>query len=80
MDNAQKKGLEWPNSAQQGDPIRGMIVCGEGQFTQPKHVWETINGPGGFKVERCKANFAVSNRPPDMYARALVCVRTEHLC
>ena len=66
VDNAKSQGLEWPNAEQLGDPIRGMVVCGKHRYKQPKHVWDTISGSGGFHVQVCKVNMVASNRPPDM--------------
>ena len=62
--DAKRQGLAWPNIAQLGDAIRGMIVCGTGQYNQPKHVWETIRS--AFKVQVCKVNWPKDDRPPDM--------------
>ena len=63
--DAKGQGLAWPNMAQLGDPIRGMIVCGSGQHKQPKQVWDTIRE--NFKVQVCKVNWPATNRPPDMW-------------
>ena len=64
MGNAKSNGLAWPNIAQLGDPIRGMIVCGTGRYSQPKHVWDAIRS--AFKIQVCKVNWSATNRPPDM--------------
>ena len=66
VDNAKSKGLAWPNSAQLGDPLRAMIVCGAGCYAQPKRVWDKLNSAEGFVVQRYKVNFSAPNRPPDM--------------
>ena len=62
--NAQKQGLAWPNTAQLGDPIRAMIVCGHGQYKQVKQVFDVISE--AFEVQVCKVNLKADNRPPDM--------------
>ena len=49
---------------QLGDPIRGMVVCGSGQYQQLKQVWDTIRE--NFKVQVCKVNWPKDDRPPDM--------------
>ena len=62
--NAKKQGLAWPNTAQLGDPIRAMIVCGLGQYKQVKQVFDVISE--AFEVQVCKVNLKADNRPPDM--------------
>ena len=62
--NAKKQGLAWPNTAQLGDPIRAMVVCGEGQYHQLKQVFDVISK--AFEVQVRKVNLKATNRPPDM--------------
>ena len=62
--NAKAQGLQWPNAAQLGDPIRGMIVCGAGHYEQPTRGGDRIRET--FDVQVRKVNLRASNRPPDM--------------
>ena len=62
--NAKKQGLAGPNTAQLGDPIRAMIVCGHGQNKQIKEVLDVISS--AFEVQVRKVNLKATNRPPDM--------------
>ena len=66
LDDAKRQGMEWPNTQQLGDPIRGMVICGKYHYKQMKHVWDTISGSDGFHIQVCKVNMAASNRPPDL--------------
>ena len=62
--DATSTGLGWPNMQQLGDPIRAMVVCGHGEYKQPKQVFDAINS--AFKVQVRKVKFAKDDRPPDM--------------
>ena len=74
MNDAARQNLAWPNAAQLGDPLRAMIVCGTGQFSQPKMAWDRIHA--GFEVREghghVKPNFSVNDRPPDMLINAVI--------
>ena len=74
MDDAASKNFPWPNASQLGDPLRAMVVCGTGQFSQPKMVWDKIHA--SFDVREghghVKPNFLVSNRPMDMLINIVI--------
>ena len=57
--NAKKQGLEWPNTAQLGDAIRAMVVCGQGQYKQVKQVFDVISKE--FEVQVCKVNLKAAH-------------------
>ena len=40
--DAASQNMPWPNAGQLGDPLRAMIVCGEGEYSQPWRAWEKI--------------------------------------
>ena len=58
----------WPHVRQLGDVLRGMVVCGSGQYREPMHVWDRLRERYGVHDGhgRCCPNFAANNRPPDM--------------
>ena len=74
MNDAARQNLAWPNAGQLGDPLRAMIVCGTGQFSQPKMAWDRVHA--GFEVQEghghVKPNFNVTNRPPDMLINVVI--------
>ena len=74
VDDAASKNFPWPNASQLGDPLRAMVVCGTGQFSQPKMVWDKIHA--SFDVREghghVKPNFSVKDRPPDMLINVVI--------
>ena len=71
----------WPHVRQLGDVLRGMIVCGYGQYREPMLVWDSIRERYGVRDGRgrCCPNFAANNRPPDMCECSQPSFTTSHL-
>ena len=72
--DAASQNMPWPNAGQLGDPLRAMIVCGEGEYSQPWRAWEKIRDAFDVRDDHghVKPNFLVSNRPPDMLINCVI--------